>query len=241
MRRLFTYLILLIIIVGGIAAYGASQIGTIAKDQIEVQGSAATKTAVTVDGVDLTGLLGGAVALNGLDVANPDGFSDGAAISLGGLALRVDPASVLGDGPIVINEVVLSSPTLAFEHNGRTSNLQTIQKNASGDGAAAGDGEARKVVIKRLRIEDGAISITHPALQGRALAAKLPPITLSDIGTGSDGATTGEVTAQVVEAVVAKAIPAAVETLTKEGIGGLGGLGDIAKDPGGVLDRVFGR
>ncbi|MFO1187456.1 MAG: hypothetical protein U1E87_08420 [Alphaproteobacteria bacterium] len=229
-------LVLVAVAVGGGYLF-LSRLDGIAKRAIEENGSAATKTAVTVGSVSL-GVFQGKGAVNELKVANPEGFSALGALTFDNVSVTIDAQSVLGSGPILIHEVVVDKPSIAYEGQGVLSNLGTIQRNVRDYADAMGGGGSRsggrKLVIENLYLRDGHISISHPLLGAEALSADLPEIHLKNIGKGG-GTSAAAVTTQVLNAVLASAMKIAVGKLVARfgpmgQIESLGGLANPLKD-----------
>ncbi|MFA5041747.1 MAG: hypothetical protein WC464_08965 [Bdellovibrionales bacterium] len=243
----------------GIGGYFlGSGLDSIVRIAIEKIGTAATQTAVDLDDVTLS-LTSGEASLSGLSVGNPDGFKVNPSLYLGHISVKLDTQSISGTGPIVIKEVAIVKPGVAYEVgiNG-SSNLETLAKNAqayaasmSGEKAKAAKADdadkkpARKIVINSMTISDGQISISHAALGGRQLTAPLPLIRLTNIGKNEGGTTPAEVAKKVLDAITKSAGQVASSSLTKE----LGAsfnkagekAGTAAKEIGGQIKGLLGR
>lgn len=231
MKRLGIGLIILIILIAGAVYVLLSNLNAIVEASIEKYGSEATQASVTLDKVDLA-LVEGKGALSGLRVGNPKGFATPAALVLGQVAIKLDTASVAGNGPIVVHEIVIDRPEITYEVKGGTNNLDTLRKNVTDyaarmDGGAASasaeSSEGRKLIIENLYVRNGQIAISHTALQGQSLAVPLPTIHLTGIGRGSDGATPAEVAQKVVGAITASASKVSAEALVAK----LGAVGEM--------------
>ncbi|HXZ67586.1 MAG TPA: hypothetical protein VEH07_03265, partial [Alphaproteobacteria bacterium] len=201
--------VIAIILAGGAIYYVLSNLNSIVRTEIVTYGSAATGTKVSLNSVDLQ-IAKGSGALKGLSIANPEGFSSDPALAMDRIAVTIDTNSVLSTGPIVIKEVSIDSPSVNYEAGLSGSNLSAIQKHVTdyansltGGGSKPSAGakkSERKLIIQDLYVRNGAISISHQALQGRKLSANLPEIHLHNIGKGSNGATYAEVTKQILGA-----------------------------------------
>lgn len=226
--------VLLAVVIGGGYVF-LSHLDGIAKHAIEENGSAATKTAVTLESVNL-GVFQGRGAIHNLKVANPEGFSPLGAFSFGNVSVKIDPQSVIGRGPILIHEIVVEQPSISYEGQGILSNLGTIQKNvrdyANAMGGGGSKGGGRKLVIENLYLRGGRISISHSQLGAEALSADLPEIHLTNIGKGG-GTSPAAVTTQVLNAILASAMKIAVGKLVAR----LGPMGEIEK-LGGLADPL---
>ena len=236
-KKLVITLLVLIALVAGGAYYLHSNLDSLLQSAIEKYGSQATQTKVNLKKIHI-GLTTGVGALNGLTVRNPNGFSSADALSLGAIEVAVDINSLKGTGPIIIRQVKIDQPQITYEVDlsGNT-NLQTLARNAqnyaasvAGKKAAAPaeeqKGPARKVIINDLVISNAQMTISQPLLQGKLLAAPLPPIHLTGIGRNSGGATAAQVAQQLLTIITSQATRIASENLIKQlGPKGLVGTG----------------
>jgi hypothetical protein len=248
-KKIGIAVLLLLVVLGGVFYYFYSNAGSIIKTAIEHYGSEATKTAVRVSGVTLS-LTSGEGDLSGLKIANPQGYSAGDAIELGDISVKVDPQSVLGTGPIVIRQVNIDHPRIAYEHSLSTSNLDALRSNVTAYGAkmsggkssGASSGQSRKIIIENLYVRNGTVQVSDAMLRGAAVSADLPLIHLSNIGRAKGGATQAEVAQQILSVITSSAIQVGAGALTKN-LGSVGGAVGKAV-PGGVTNSVkglFGR
>jgi hypothetical protein len=143
----------------------------------------------------------------------------------------------------VVQEVVIDGPEITYEAGLSGSNIGKIQANVEafagsmttgGSGATQPTAPAspqKKVQINKFVLRNGRVSVSAKLLGGKALTLPLPPIELTDIGTGPEGATVGEVMKKVLGAVgdgVKDAVKKGGEVIGK----GAEKLGDAAKDAG---------
>lgn len=251
----------LLVIIAGVAYFLFSNLDSIIKAAIEKYGTAATQAEVRLDSVKLS-IAAGEGSLNGLSVANPKGFSSTKAIYLGKISVKLDTSSVTGGGPIVIPEIVIEKPQIAYElANDGGSNLQTIQKNAvayagassgtqpasgAGSGSSASStsgsnaGQERKVIINDLYIRDGQVGISAALLPGKTLTAGLPTIHLTNICKDKGGATPAQVAEQVLVSITSTAAKVASTELTKQ-LGSLKGIPGAGGDIGNQVKGLLGR
>lgn len=182
---------------------------------IEKYGSQAVGTEVSVASVNVS-LQSGEGKIAGLNVSNPPGFSSPHVFSLGSVKTAIDVESVTGD-PVVINEIVIDAPVVAYEINeSGKANVNIIKNNLAGaggekSGGSTGSGGDVNLVIRKLVIQNGMIGARIAALGEKALEAKLPRIELNDIGSKEKGATPAEVAEKVMSVLVEKVGPAVAE------------------------------
>jgi hypothetical protein len=227
------------------------------KSAIEKYGSEAAGTTVRVQTVRIE-LESGRGSLLGLTVANPTGFSSERIFSLGEIVLALDPASLPSDLPVV-KEIRIDAPTFRYEVNAQAqTNLGAIKQNLKRFSAgrsqpsrpAAEKSEERRLLVKRLTIAGGQGTLDLTAVGGKTLTAKMPPVTLTDIG-GRQGLPP----AALGEAILAALIKNLEQTAARQGVEQAlrGKLGEeagrlqqeldekLAPGAGEALKKVLGR
>jgi uncharacterized protein involved in outer membrane biogenesis len=216
LKRLFWIVGILLVITVAIVFIAYSNLDRIVEAAIERYGSQATQTAVMVEGVQIQ-LQDGQGSIAGLTVANPPGFSSPHVFSLGRIGTAIDLQSLRRD-PIVIDEIVITSPQVTYELDeaGR-SNVKALQENLARDGGGAkpeqqpaGETAAPNILIRRLVVEQGRVEARVPRLKDRDLSAELPRIELTDLG-GRDGASPETIARRITEVILARAQRAAAE------------------------------
>lgn len=122
-------IVLLLSLVGG-AYYVISNLDRLVADAIEYYGTQATGTAVKVGGVDVS-LSEGRATIEGLTVANPEGFQYEYAFSLGAIAVDIDAGSLTGE-PYGIELIDVNRPEIFFEvREDGSDNLRAIKDNVA--------------------------------------------------------------------------------------------------------------
>ncbi|MCF7821790.1 MAG: hypothetical protein K9M17_05030 [Mariprofundaceae bacterium] len=165
------------------------------KDAIETYASEATGTQVNVAEVKLA-LESGQASIIGLKVSNPEGFSDSNIFELGMISTQID-ADTLNQNPIMIDEVVISAPSVLYEINrsGR-SNVDVLKGNLPRTEGHAENGDHEddlRMIIRTLVIEGAKVKVRIAALNGAEQTVNLPKIEMSDIGEKSGGVTSVEI------------------------------------------------
>lgn len=245
---------LLLVAVVGVVVFVFGNLDSLVKDVIEEQGTRVAGVPVSVSGVKIE-VLDGRAGINGLAVGNPSGFKSDSAISLGGISVALDTASV-SQPVIVIKEITVDEPAVTYELMPGGNNIGIIAGNVkrnSGGGSSSSGGASseesggtdKKLIIETLKIRGGKVTVAASLLdQGKALEARLPDITLRNIGKDSGGATPGEVAAEVMAALTDAASRAAAsigvgKTLEalKQNIGNING-GKLPTDAEGAKQAV---
>ncbi len=189
-----------LIVVAAIAVYfGLKNIDGIVKNVVEDVGSQSIGTNVTLSDVKIA-LQDGKAKLSGLSIANPQGFSNADAFSLGEIAVGVDLKSV-GKDVLVINEVLISDIHLLAEHAGVNDiNLQALMDNLKANtggtsssesgGADEGSSSDIKLAVEKFTFAGGDIQVKSEQFGEKTL--KLPKIALSNLGSADNGLTPEE-------------------------------------------------
>jgi len=233
MKKVMIGLGILVVVLGIVLWRVYANLDKIVAKVIEDVGTEVTQTAVRVGGVDLD-LLNGKAGLSQLSVANPAGFSSPQIFSLELVSVAIDVESI-SSNPILIDEIVVRQPRVAYEMNQQgTSNLDVLKKNIAdysasrdtGSGGAsqeqepADKAEEIRLIIRTLRFEGGELSASSALRPDKPVKASLPAFTMNDIGQSSGGATSEQIAKEVLNKLVRQATDAAkkagVDRLTDE-------------------------
>jgi hypothetical protein len=217
MKRSRIVLLIIAVIVVLVAAavfYLVRNLDSLVASAIEKYGTEAAGTPVQVQTVEIR-LKEGLGSVRGLTVDNPPGFSDRDIFSLGEIVLDLDTASLTSELPVV-EEIRIGEPALLFELNASAkSNLDVLKKNIQQIGerrkkeGAEAEKDQPRLLVRRLAIEGGQGILDLTAIGGREVQAKLPPITLTDIG-GEQGVTPTALGEAVLAALIKNLEQAAV-------------------------------
>lgn len=208
-------LIALVIIVAIAVYFGLKNLDGIVKSVVEKVGPQVIGTEVTLSDVNIR-LSEGRAELYGLAIANPKGYSDAKALSLGEIALELDLGSI-GKDVLVINEVLASDIRLLAEQNTSGINLQSLLNNVKSSQGSAPPEPAEsepkspeeraasefRLAVKKLTFGGGNIDLVSEQYGERDL--KLPPVTLTNLGSASNGLTPGELAQAAMEPLLAQA------------------------------------
>lgn len=181
--------ILLIIAVAGGVYYVVTNLDSIVKTAIEKYGSETTQTAVKVDNV-LIKLTQGSASINGLTVANPDGFSLPYAFSLGQIATDIDVEKTSKE-LVAIELISISAPQIFYEINAdRQGSLNVLKDNlgAGGVDTPSEDSSSERkqsapinMHITRFLLEDAKLHAKVVPLKDKTYNLKLPTLELTDL------------------------------------------------------------
>ncbi len=204
-----------------------SYVDSIAKTAVEVAGSSALGVPVSLDKVKIS-LVGGSVALDDLNVGNPEGFKTEQLFKLGHCSTKVELKSLMED-TIVVNDVTIENLEITFEQKGMTSNLQELLDSlSSGEAAepvvegeepadeepAATEG-GKKLRLDRFYIAGAKVRVKLLPLPGKQsdLTVTMAPITLENVSSDSDK---GQLTGLVVQKVFIAISQAVIKTIAQD-------------------------
>jgi hypothetical protein len=216
MRKLIIRLVIgivVLVIVGVILAWVF--IDRIAKTAIEKGGSYALGVETTVRSVSVSPL-SGRVGLEGLKVANPEGFSSPHLMESGTFELEARPGSLLSD-TIEVRKFELDGLDVHLEQKAGGSNVTKVMENLeklSGepDETKEDEGGGTKVKVDRLLIRNVVAHVHLPGLAGGSLdlpPIKVPTIDLEGVTSdNADGLLLSELSGRIVTAVLAAIVKA---------------------------------
>ena len=230
----------------------ALSLGSVIKKGVETVGPQITKTDMKLAGANIS-ILSGSGTLKGFLLGNPEGFKTPSAINVGEVSLGVRPGSVLSD-KVHVTHVKVIAPEITFEGTlGTKNNLSKILENvdaATGGGKAADPGAdqpktqpADSGASKKLQVDDFLISgakvnVSMTMLGGKSMTVPIPDIHLTQLGTGPEGITAGELTKRVLSEVTSATLKAVEKGVTDLGKGAADAAKDATKAAGDTLDKT---
>jgi hypothetical protein len=223
MKRILITIVLVVValIIVTVIVIGVC-LGGIVKKAVNTYGPQLTQTTVNVDAVTLS-LLTGSASLKGLVIGNPQGYKSPDAISVGKIAVGVDPMTVFAN-KIVVRSIRLESPAITFEGGVMSGNnlsqiLDNVDSSGSKSGPVSTNASTAPASQRKFEVDDLVISgakadvlITSPVQ--REVNVPLPDIHLTDLGKGSEGITGADLTRQVLNAITT----ATLETVAKQAV-----------------------
>jgi len=234
----------LLVLVVAAAIVAGFFLNPIVKKSVETIGPEITKTAITLDAVDLS-LLTGSAKVKGLVVGNPEGYKTPQAISVGTISVSVNPFSVLS-GKIVVRSVIVESPEITFEGGLSGNNLSKILDNVNGTAQkggpvstnAAGQAKpAKKIEVDNLLITGAKIHVLLTELGGKETVIDLPEIHLTNLGKGTDGLTATDLTRRVLDEIVSATVKAITSNGANIGKGAEKWIQGAGRNGGSGLDK----
>ena len=254
MKKKYIFLLVLVAAFAGFY-YLTPSFESIVKQVVHKYGSAVTGTDVNLEGFNLK-LADGEGHIGKITVGNPKNYKLKNAMELGGISVKVNIKSLTQD-TIVIESVEIDKPVINYEILSLTQNnlsqlLENIKKNtASAEKAeqkevkaqekqtssAEKDSGGKKVIIKKLVVRVGEISVAASAAADiTKTTAKLPEITLTNIGEDKKGASVAE----TVSKVLTKILNTAYKTIVDSKIADLKNVAEenLNNVVGGVKERI---
>lgn len=208
----------------------------IVKKAVEAVAPKMTQTTVTLASVHLSPS-SGAGEVQGLVIGNPEGYKSEFAIRVGHAALALDPKSVLSD-KIHITQVLVTEPEINIEGGLGDNNLKRILANVqrfAGDEksakSSAPGGSGKKLQVDEFTLTGARVAVRFGILGGRGLTLPVPDIHLTNLGSGSDGITPGD----LMEKVFGALLDSTTSAVGKGIAGAVGAVGGAAK---GGLDKA---
>jgi len=230
-KRLVILLVLVVVVVGVV---GYVAIDRFAKTGVEQGGTYAMGVETKLDGIHM-GLLSGNLSMNGLSVANPEGFKSEHFLSLGDGSVAVSLGSLMGD-KVEIPKLTLSDITMALEKDGGKANYEVILENlaklsSEGDQPAE-QAQGKRFVVNELLITN--VDVRAEVIGGMAVPIHIDEIRLTDIGSDTDkGVLLKDLSGIIVTAIMSTVVQQAGDLLPGgigEGLsGGLAAVGDLGE------------
>lgn len=219
-RTLLFAAFLLIIAIAGVAIYFYNNMDSIVKNAIERTGSEITGTKVSVGSVDIS-LKSGRGTIRDVRVENPDGFSDGDALSLAEITLDLDVGSLNRD-PIVVEHVLVRAPVVNAEVDEKLATnvgiiRDHINRYQAGTVKSAADdkrdaGYEKHFSIRSFVMEEGVLHGDATRIGREKGEYELPPLELSNVG-GSRGVRPEVLGKTIADAIFTRVQQAAADRL----------------------------
>ncbi len=220
-------LIVVIVLVIAVVAFHLFS-GQIIKSGVKTAASNALKVGVDINDISLS-ILQGAVAIDGLIINNPPGYTYKNLLDLNKANIAVNIRSLLKD-TVHIKEVKLDGIDLVIEQKGFSNNLQEILKGLPSAKDQQGQPAAgKKLVIDDLEITNIRVKVKLLPMPGKAdtIPLNLAPIKMTNLG-GDNKLDTAKLSAKIMVAIT--------EGITQQGAGLL--PGDMLKTMNASLSQL---
>ena len=232
-----------VLVIAGVAVL-LGRLDGIVESTVEKEGTNQLSLATALDGADVS-IFGGSLALDGLTIANPEGYVAPNLFEMGQVSVGVGWSGLTND-PLTIDAIDINSPLLVIERGGDGGglaeqlrlNLRDLLDRIETDP----DSETTKMLIGRLTVANARV-VVRPNLEelDEEYSLTIPDVTLNDIGTGEgnqNGAEIGRVVADVSmalakEAAASEDLPPEVRAVLSGDLSGL-----LSKYGNELSDRV---
>lgn len=213
MKKFLIVIVLIVLIVAGGAVYLLGGAGDFIRVQIEEQGSKFLGSSVTVKAVDLA-YADGRLTITDIDIANPAGFSQSEAFSLGSVTL--DLGDVLSE-PYTVQTVSIDAPEVLYEVDAKgQGNLIVLKDNLMANlpaGETAPEPEPTEaganplVIVENVTVSNVRLQLNFENLPTGdiEIEQKIYDVTLPTFNAGSIGKPNG-IPADQVGAAIANAM-----------------------------------
>ena len=222
MKIIASIIVILLLLGGGALWFLANgSLNDYIKNQIETVGKQVTEQTVSVKAVDIK-LTSGAGSILGVNLANPESYSQPNAFALDEVTLDINLES-LTSSPIIIDAIVIKSPQafVQFTQTGG-SNIQdildAIERNTPKTEAStseAASGTEPKIKVTKIVLAGTALTIDLSAFGNKEHSAELPDITLSNVG-GDAGLPASQLGSEIVKQALSKIWQEAKDTQKKK-------------------------
>lgn len=195
-------IILLIVIAGFVIA---ANLGGIIKKGVNDYGEQFIGVPVSVQDVNVS-LMGGSISVKGLELANPQGFSESNMFSLASIELKVNP-SLSNDKVIVIDHIRIDGADVLAEQNASGLNLQKLGGSSGTKNThSSQEGQPSNSSAELPNIYIGEFSFTGTEAEVKsaqlgAQSVQIPNIQIAQIGSQTEGVTIKNATDRVVSEV----------------------------------------
>ena len=204
-------IVLVLVLIAAIGMYLVVQnLDSVVKTAVETVGPQVTLTDVGLREAKIE-LKEGRAELNGLSIANPQGFSEANIFQMDTVVIDIDPAS-LRENVYVINEIRIDGAQLLAEQKGlKDTNIQALLDNLKKSGSGAEDGAAAepetesdvRLMVEKLTFVNGNVDLRTEQLGDYQM--KLPTIDVANIGDKQTGLAPDELATAILQPILAAA------------------------------------
>jgi hypothetical protein len=205
--RILGIIVLLLVLIGVVVAL---LMNVIVKTGIEKGGTYALQTNTTVASVDLKPL-SGAFTMNGLSIANPEGFSSDHLLSTGKFDVQLQTKTLFSN-TLVMDKFVLDGLDLNIEQHLGGSNIAKLMDNLKRFQTTQAQAKQPNKPGKQVRIDRVVINnvVAHFHLlssagspAGEGVIVKVPEIVMTNVTSdNAQGAIVGQLMAKLLPAII---------------------------------------
>ena len=221
-------------------------LGSIIKKSAETFAPMALGVPVTIESAKMR-VFSGECRFTGVVIGPPEGFKANV-FELADFDVKLDVKSLFTD-TVVIKEIIIKDPKVAYELSGIHSNIKAIENKigSANEKEKAKDAEkektgGKKFVVEKFSFTGGRVKIASATL-GIAAPLPLPGIELHDVGKKTGGITALELTGQIFGSIFKGigGVVVGIGGLAVDGVTAVGGLAvDGVKAVGDAIGGLFG-
>lgn len=156
----------------------------IVKSNIETTGSEVLQTQLTVDNVSIS-IFRGTGSIQGIKIANPDGYEEGDALTVLSLDLKMKPLSIFSN-TVVIEDLEIQSLEILYRLQPGGSNLGTLNQNLQSHVPDPDKTTDVFVIIDRFLMEETSLTISIDIEGVEPVSATLPRVEHTGIGRNEE-------------------------------------------------------
>ena len=213
------------------------------RSAVEAAGSEALGVETTLDKCAVA-LFGGKVDAASLRVANPEGFSKDALLSVGGLQIGAGWKSLMGD-PAAVEAITISDLDLLIEQEGASSNVQKLMDNVlkgKKEPAEPTQKDEKKFIVRRIEFTNLKVRAKLDVLGSltQDLSFTVPKIIIKNLGADDgQGMTAPEIGTLIYKTLMDAVMKNGAGILPSDLLGGLSAqLGELGKLGDFGVDQV---
>ena len=244
MKKVLRILLVLVVLLVVAVVVGLFYIDSIAKTAIEEGGTYAMGVKTTLDSISIK-LFQGQLKMDGLKIANPEGFEKSDHLMSSGLFdVGLTPSSVLED-TVILPKFILDGLDVNIESKSGGSNISVILANLEKLGGGEEEkpkeeeGEGKKVKIEVFLIKNVTAHFYMP-LGSVPLTVKVPEIDLSEfMSDNPNGVVMPELMRRIIPIILASIAENAKGIVPADFLKDMDGqIGAVAKAIGGNMENV---
>lgn len=244
-KLILTGVVLVLLVTAAVVILPLVFIDPLIKAAIEKTSPVVAKVETKLDRADVS-ILSGKGTLKGLVVGNPDGFKTPYCLKASEITLAVNPGSLMSD-KVVIRQIRLISPEIAFEGGLKENNLTKIHDNVlafTGGFSTNASDPSKKLQVDEFVVSGAKVTATTFLAGGQPVVLNLPDIRLTGLGTGPEGITAGNLMAVLLNEISSQTMAAIGPELSRLGASVVNtavdnAVKDAQKKLGGLLADPF--
>lgn len=210
MKKIFIGMVAIVLLVGVASFIFIGKLDDLIADAIKKYGTEAIGTAVNVSSVK-TNLTEGSILINGLNIANPAGYSQKLAFSMGEFSSKVDYENQ------EIAEIILRNPSINAELKGTENNFSDLLAGIpeSADNAEGSSEDEPNITIQSLKILAAKVNLITDTIGDHSFV--IDDYVINNI-SGTPSQIASKLTTQLTEHVSVQVKKFAQETIKKEAV-----------------------